>query len=398
MDSPYFIVFQVALYILTPLAMLYFTARYARARQAGVVLLCFLTGILLANLTGPLLHPDVSRIFSTAPVLFALPLFLMHVRLATWLSRYLGQTIIGGLFFAASLAVSAPLASQYLYPGLEESWKVAGILAGLFTGGSLNLNELVTRLEASQSTAHLISVSEMSLSGLYFLFCLILLNTGRFIRWLGRRPKTSREAPETGQDDIFDLEQHVPEIEKDPERTLRDMVLGFFWALGIVGVALVTGWMFGGEQLPGQPLHVSIPVTLTIVTALGSLSSLIPRLRETTGSSDLGSYLVLVAVTAMGSQTLLFNIPAGAWPLILFGLAVLTGSLVLYILLIFLFRLNRPLNLLIHIGGVFDPFAVLPVVEFLKNRNLLLSGVLIGLAGYPLAVWLGGWVSGWIAP
>ncbi|MFN2396845.1 MAG: DUF819 family protein, partial [Bacteroidales bacterium] len=172
-------------YVFTPLLILYLTYRYRTAHKIGAVIIAYLIGLLLGNIglipsPGPVLNeimlitPDVSmedleamkeqnivgsedimafRVYKlrdllmTITILLAIPLMLFSTNIKQW-RQVAGKTLVSliiGLF--AVLVVI--IAGFFIFKdsGTKDMWKVAGMLVGVYTGGTPNLASIKMALD-----------------------------------------------------------------------------------------------------------------------------------------------------------------------------------------------------------------------------------------------------------
>ena len=148
MDSALLIIF----YVLAPVVILYATWRSSIASKIGSVLIAYIAGLILGN-SGLLNdgHKEIQDILTTITIPLALPLLLFSMNIKRWASG-LKNTFLSLMLGIASLIIPV-IGGFYLFGDrIAESWKVAGLLTGLYTGGTPNLAAIKLALHVSDET------------------------------------------------------------------------------------------------------------------------------------------------------------------------------------------------------------------------------------------------------
>ena len=148
-------------------------ARWAESRRMlptwlSSIIACYLVGILISNLR--LWHLEAGLLEGVAGVsmLFGLPLLLFSVRIGDSLKYASGMLLAFGLCCFSGLLSTGFVA--YLSAGtLPDTWKVAGMLVGLYTGGTPNVQAIGLALEAPANYLVLVQAADVLLGGAYLL-------------------------------------------------------------------------------------------------------------------------------------------------------------------------------------------------------------------------------------
>ena len=152
-----------------------------RVRLPSPVITCYVLGLLAGNLGLPA-DPTLTTQLAGVAVLLAIPLLLISADLAGTLRLARSVVLSTALcFLCVGLAalVTAPLFAPALGP---EAWKIAGMLAGTYTGSLPNLIAVSAALDVSPETQVRVVAADLVVAGLYGLF---LLSPGvRVFGWL----------------------------------------------------------------------------------------------------------------------------------------------------------------------------------------------------------------------
>jgi len=150
-----------------------FLARYASRRGIAPswlspIIACYLVGILVSNLRLWEVDGKLLEGVAGASMLLGLPLLLFAVRIKESL-RYAGRMLLAfGLCCVAGLLCTA-VVGYYMTGQMPDAWKIAGMLVGLYTGGTPNVQAIGFALEAPSEYMVLIQAADVLLGGSYLL-------------------------------------------------------------------------------------------------------------------------------------------------------------------------------------------------------------------------------------
>lgn len=337
------------------------------------VMCCYAFGIVLANLPLDIVHDATAKTAMEAAVPLAIPLLLLSTRFGAWL-RLARRTVIAFALALLSSMAMATLAAKFLVLPGEESWKVAGMLVGVYTGGTPNMAAIGWALDVADETFVLLNAVDMLWGGVYFLLLLSV------IPGLLRRVLPRFEAGSSGAEEGAPTEEAAPLDLKSP-RTVAQMAA----ALGVASVA-VAGGVGISFLLTGK---ISEAVVIIALSSLGIGASLIGPLRRLQGSYELGNYAILVFCVAIGSRAEVSQLlEAGPRYLIYVG-AVMFGAIALHLALCALLRVDADTAIITSTAAIYGPAFIGPVAARLRNREMVVSGITAGVLGIALGNYLG---------
>lgn len=361
---------QALLCLATPALAMWAAERVKLFKLLGPVVLCYALGIIAANLPGVRVDQQVAMQLNEGSVALAIPLLLFSTEVRKWLA--LGWKLLLAFFLACLSALVAAGVVGWAFRGLtDEWWKVAGMLVGVYVGGTANMSAVGLALGVRTETFVVLSAADVVAGGAWLL---VLLTVAQ--RALGRvlRP--------------FTLEAHHELVEHPGEklsvwtvRHLPAMVTGFALAVAmvLVSIGVSIGWHGKLELL----------TVLLVLTSLGIAASFLPRVRRLEGPYELGEYVLLVFCVAVGSLADVRQVAGGSAVLFGFVVAVMLGAIVLHMALCWLFRIDVDTALISSTATIYGPAFIGPVSAALKNRALVGPGLTMGLAGIALGTWLG---------
>lgn len=359
----------VACFVVPALAM-WAAERVKLFKILGPVVLCYAAGIIAANIPGVQVDQKVAMSLNEGSVALAIPLLLFSTELKKWLS--LGWKLLLSFALACVSAVVAAGGVAWLFRHqTDEWWKVAGMLVGVYVGGTANMSAVGLALETKTETFVLLSAADVVAGGAWLL---VLLTVAQ--RALGKVLKP------------FTLEAHHELVEHPGEslsvwtkKHIPSMVTGFALAMAMVLVSVGLSLGIKGKM--------DVMVVLLTLTALGILASLLPQVRALKGPYELGEYILLVFCVAVGSLADVRQVAGGSAVLFAFVVAVMMTAIVLHMFLCWVFRIDVDTALISSTATIYGPAFIGPVAASLKNRALVGPGLTMGLAGIALGTWLG---------
>ena len=367
-------------YLFFPIIIIWASERNSLLNKIGAVGVAYVVGVILGNIgILPAGVESLQNTLTTVTVPLALPLLLFSSDVRGWL-KLAKKTLLS--LVLGLIAVSVMVATGYLLVRgqLGDAWQVAGMLIGVYTGGTPNLAAIGTGLGVHPDTYILTHTSDIILSSILFLFLLFLAKPiFRFFL----PPFVSPDAP--ADDGITDplLAEH--EFESFSGMLAPKYRTGLLKAFGVSVLIFAIG---GGISFI-VPESASTAVAILIITTLGIAASLIPTINRIEKSFQLGLYLIIVFSLVIASMAK-FDQFAHANPAVFWYVAIAVyGSLVLHLLLSAIFRIDTDTTIITATALVFSPPFVPVVASALKNKTVILSGLTAGIIGYAVGNYLG---------
>jgi uncharacterized membrane protein len=219
---------------------------------------------------------------------------------------------------------------------------------------------------------------EVALGALYLLF---ILSVGQrvFLLWL-----PPFRSPETGK-----ITQQSDEMGDEFES-----YKGFFSkntfipVLGALGLSVLIFAISYGTSLL-LPDDFATAATILLITTFGILFSFIPRVKSIKKTFQTGMYFILVfslVVSSMADARQLINISFGLFWYV--GLAMF-GSHILHAFLARFFKIDADTVIISGSALICSPPFVPVVAGALKNREVILTGLIVGIVGYAVGNYLG---------
>jgi uncharacterized membrane protein len=260
---------------------------------------------------------------------------------------------------------------------LPEAWKIAGMLTGIYTGGTPNMAAIKTALNVDTEVYLMTHTYEVALGAIYLVF---ILSIGQrvFLLWL--RPFKS---PETGNLKLdTNLEEDYESYTGFFQRKIFVPVLGAF-GLSI----LIFASSYGISRL--IPETFATAAIILLITTFGIAFSFVPKIKNIKKTFQTGMYIILIfslVVSSMADIRQLVNI---SFDLFWFVALAMFGSHILHALLAKLFRIDADTVIISGSALICSPPFVPVVAGALRNREVILTGLIVGIAGYAIGNYLG---------
>jgi uncharacterized membrane protein len=362
-------ILSLLLILVTPLLIKGGEGKLKLINWLSPVVCCYALGILLGNLA-PFWSGTTAKTLSEVTVLLALPLLLLSTNLPAWF-KLAKKTILSFVLVVFSVMLVSFLAGLAFKDGHPESAKLAGMMVGVYTGGTPNLMAIGKALEVSDEAFVMVNAVDVVLGGLYLLF-IMSFGVKLITKFL--------PASDVKEDAELEIDHKHWQKLGIKQKILHSVALLLVASLSIGLSLLLSRVLSGGE---------SVAIIILGLTSFALGLSFIPKLRHFEGSQEWGGYLLLAFCVAVGSMSRAQELLSGSpWYFIFCG-TIMLGSIALHFLFCFLLKIDRDTAIITSMAGIFGPAFAAPMCEVLKNRSLLVSGVTTGLVGYAIGNFAG---------
>lgn len=368
----------ILIYLLLPICILYLTWRSSIAARIGSVLLAYLAGLILGN-TGVLNEnaAQIQDLLTTLTIPIALPLLLFSMNIRSWVSKIRG-TFLSLLLGIVSLLIPV-IGGFYIFRDhIDEAWKIAGLLTGVYTGGTPNLAAIKIALDVKEETYILTHTYDMFLSAVFLLF----------VMSIGQKVLLKFLRPYRKSDEIQEFEHS--ENEK-PRRVAFFKVLHkktFIPLLGAFGLSVLIFAAGGGLSMLVKE-NASMAVAILSITTLGIAASFIPAVNKIERTFDFGMYFILIFSIVVASMADFSNFGIDQLHLLIYISICVFGSFIIHIILARVFKVDADNVIIVSTALACSPPFVPVVASALKNKEIILSGLTVGIIGYAIGNYLG---------
>jgi uncharacterized membrane protein len=373
----------VLIYLLFPVIIILLFQKFVIVQKIGTVLIAYLVGIVMA-LSGLFPSPSESvemrtlqDWFMNITVPLAIPLMLFNCNFKLWtksLPKTFTALICGLIAIVISVIISYLMFKSSKIQDLPD---LSALMVGIYTGGTMNFAAIGKALNIDPNLLITSLTFEMLIT---FPFIVFLIAGGfRIFRKLLPYSDKSITIEINGEDlENGSFESYKGMFKKNTfPKTLIGLGLSFlFMVIGAGLSLLITGKL---NEL----------VVILTITTLGILASFNQKVRELPKTFELGMFFILIFSIVVASQ---FNIQAinnEVFNVFWFVLVVLCLSIFVHFLLCRLFKVSGDLFTVAIVGMLCSPPFIPPIVGAMKNKKVLISGIVIGLIGYAVGTYLG---------
>lgn len=367
----------ILFYVLSPALILHLSHRYRFVNRLGAVVVAYVVGIVVGNI-GLIAESSrpVQEMLTTLTIPLAIPLLLFSSNIRQWFSLA-ATTALSMIVGLVSMLVMVFL-GFFIFSGhgMADLWKIGGMLVGVYSGGTPNLAALKIMLQIPDDIYLLTHTYDMILSGVYFLF---LISIGqRFFRLF--LPPFHFASPQ-GRLQQRDLDGENPYTQL--------LSRGNRWPLlRALGLSVLIFAVSGGISLL-VPANSQMVVVILLITTLGIGASLVPAVNTTPKTFELGMYFILIFSVVVASLVDVTTLGGKTPTLFAYITLVIFGSLALHIFLARLLHIDADTVIVTSTALICSPPFVPVVAGALRNREIVVSGLTVGIVGYAVGNYLG---------
>ncbi|HPX05767.1 MAG TPA: DUF819 family protein [Tenuifilaceae bacterium] len=366
-------------YVFAPMLILHLAHKYPFVNKLGAVFVAYFFGLILGNIgILPEGSVKVQDLMTTITIPLAIPLLLFSSNFKQW-GKVARVTFIS-LFIGIFSVVLVVVLGFFLFKGkgMPELWKVAGMLIGVYTGGTPNLASLKMMLNVDADTYILTHTYDLIISSVYIVFLITLGK--RVFHWFLKPFPTQPNAEIVGDTNGSDPFAGVLRWAK-----LKPL----FAALGLAVLIFGIG---GGLSLLVPKSQQMVVVILTITT-LGIAASFVPAVNRIEHTFEAGMYLILVfsiVVASMADISNFAGITPGLFGYITFAVFL---SLILHVLLAKLTGVDADTVMITSVSLICSPPFVPVIAGAIGNKQVIVSGLTVGIIGYAVGNYLGYFIA-----
>ena len=353
--------------LLFPFAALYLEKKQLVPSFFSAVVQCYAFGIIIGNLLPDVVNEPMAEQLAGAGMIIALPMLLFGANIkANW--KLAGPGLVAFALCALAGLIGTGLAAYFFQEQQEDGWKIAGMLTGLYTGGTPNLQAIGLAVDAPSDYVVLLQAADIVGGGVYLLLLMTVIQ-----QFLG-----------------FFLPSFKREVEEVEEADFQDE--GFnskpSWFLP-TGISLIVGGLSIGLTILLTGSMTNTTLLILLLTTISLVLSFSPKISALPGSFRQGEYFLLVFCVALGLMANFQKLLGSGLPLLTFSLVALAITIVLHWVLSWIFKIDRDTVIISSTAALYGPVFIAQVATAIHNRRLLAPGIALSLLGLAVGNYLG---------
>ncbi|MDR1343654.1 MAG: DUF819 family protein [Prevotellaceae bacterium] len=379
-------IFSLLLYIATPVLILRMCKKFKSVQKIGEVLVAYFAGVFFALVIWLFAELGVlegERLASLRKlqsgvcdlvIPFAIPLMLFSGNFRHLKAQLGGasRALLTGLVAVVCMTV---IGSFIFHPYIPDMWKIAGLIAGVETGGTPNMVALQFALKVPENTFMQLQASDMLVCFFYllFLFSIGKVLLRKFLPKYKAPAGDSATGVSSGEGAYYFMHS-------------RHGLLQMLKSLGVSAAVVLLSIGFS-MLLFGE---INVPCLMLALTTLSIAASFVKPVQKLRYSFDVGMFLVLifnVAIASMVDFTQFFN--AEIYYIAGYVFFCVFGSLLLHALLCKLCKVDADTFMVSSTALINSPPFVPVVAAAIGNRQVILIGISVGMVGYAVGNYLG---------
>lgn len=361
------IILQIAIIIVLPLILFKLESKVNWLKS---IVMAYVLGVTIGNVIPEFFNTGILHEFTGVSIILAIPLMLFSSNIKQWISQP-KKMLLSYVLAIVATSISVAIGWGMFFDKIENMPFISGMIEGVYTGGTINLNAVGYAFGVSDDLVILLNGYDMAFSGIYLLTIFTFLP--RLLkRFLGEERKVSN------------VESHMIETEFSAlewKQKMKSIVLG----VGLSG--LILGGVAGVSILITNGMDELI--IIFGVTGLALLGSNISVVQQIKGSMVMADYFMIIFGFTLGAQANISELLTGHQELLMYFLVIYTSMLIIHLMLVKVFKIDTETFLISSTAAIFGPPFIGPVAESLNKRNLIAPGIIVALMGNAIGTYLG---------
>ncbi len=363
-------IIQVAFVVLFPALVLYLEQRFKVIQVVSPIVICYVIGIVLANLPFLNLNKFVFSEISEISISLAIPLLLFNSNVLDWVN-HAGKSILSFVLSIFAVVVSAIFFYYIFRNSIPEAWRISGMLIGVYTGGTPNMSAIGMAFDTPKEVYVLLNSSDVVLGSIYFIFIITFVKRLLGLFLPDYKSKTS--------------EKSSLKIESKNKISKRQLALNIIIVL-LLGVIILGLAAWISIFIKGEIEELWV---ILVLTTLGIAASFIKKIQKLKGSYETAFYLLLIFSLSIGAMADVKELLGKSSDLFVYTTFVMFTSIILHFILASIFRIDRDTVIITSTAAIYGPAFIGPVANAIKNKEVIVTGITMGLLGYAIGNYIG---------
>ena len=380
-------ILSLLFYFVVPYLVILLCRKYSVMNKIGEILALYIIGILISNVfvfplgLGESLK-GIQDTLTSVMILLAFPMILFGCNFKKWKLKNAIVALCIGLVSVIVIDVLGFYIFNDEHSGFS---KIAGLLIGVYTGGTPNLASLKIALDVDAETYIFVHTFDMIISFVYLVF---LMSFGikvfrLFLRQQDNKTTRQQDSKTTRQQDNKTTSQSLAYSGVFTKKHFPKTLGAFGLAILIVGAGMGVSFLISGKI-------DNMLVLILTMTTLSIAASFLPFVRKMEKSYDAGMYLVLIFSLVVATMVDITAIDYKSGINIIMYIAfVIFCSLILSMILAKIFKVDSDTMVITSVALINSPLFVPMIAENMKNKNVIITGITVGIIGYAVGNYLG---------
>jgi len=301
----------------------------------------------------------------------AIPLLLFKVQLVRIVQES-GRLLVMFLIGSVGVVIGALIAWKLVDIG-PETYKLAGVLIGTYTGGSVNFMAVASTLDFLESPNFPSTIAVDNVFTNFYLMGLFALPS---VGWIARR-FAKWEEPE---------EFFAHDVGKETVHGLENIAWCLFIAFGLFTMA---GFL---SPLVAEMIGTEVDLTVLIITILTIvLANVFPVKMDAISdvAFDLGMFLIYIFLAVIGAASDLGTMLSASSGVILFAAVILIVHFIISLTVGKLLGYTFEEILVTSCANTAGPAVAAPMAASFGMRSAVTPAILVAIMGYVIGTFLG---------
>lgn len=356
---------HILIILLTPIAS-YQIVKLLNSRLLSPVVLCYATGISLRNLSSFPVDESLTQTLYEGCIVLAIPLLLFSANLLHTI-KYAGKGLLSFLLFMAVSIPAVGITAILFFSETPYISVIAGMIIGIFTGGTPNGNAVGIALGAPSEVNLLVNGADTLIGAPYLLFLTSL-------------------APILF---AYLLPAFQPQQKQAESQALESDQLVFPDSLHGIGLAVLVLAASAGLTILTTGALANETLLILLLTTFSIMASTSARIRRWKGTFLTGEYLLLAFCVALGLSADLLAIVSRGLDVFGFYTVAFFVTLILHLLLAILFKIDRDTYLISSTAAFYGPVFIGQIATTINNRGMILLGMALSIFGLAIGNYVG---------
>jgi uncharacterized membrane protein len=336
------------------------------------IIICYLAGIIIGNILPKCLNKQMLTTTYELCVCLAIPVLLFSSNFFRWL-KHSRVTFLSFIFAVLSVVAGSVITFYIFRHNIPYANKISGMLIGVYTGGTPNMSAIGLALEVKEEIFLLLNSADIFFCAFYFIF---LITVAKKFFGLFLPAYKGYESPGTNVS--------VPLADTkaiSPEKRILTVFISIVLSSLILAAAFAISLLFWRD--------IVTPVIILVITTLGIASSFSKKINTLEGTFDTAEYLLLIFAVAVGTMADFRELLASSSAIFYYLGTMLGISITLHVILAAIFRIDTDTLIITSTAGIYGPAFIGPVADGIRNRQVIVPGITMGLLGYAIGNYLG---------